>query len=185
MDKHEFLKQQYISLREEIKETKARIFKTLGFGIIAVPAANFLGESYHIDVVILSLPLLVIVLAFLYLSENNAKMRCGRFIRIHIESLFKDIPGWETWLENPEEEYQTRIVDIYLDACFYILFFIYYVGSVFLETRFSIQNFHLLITAMILGFYVAIGIWFLIHLITHIQVSTTIKMDKDKLQHKP
>ncbi len=184
MNKNDFLIQQYISLREEIKETKARIFKTLVFGIIAIPAANFLAQSYHVDVVMIVLPLLVIVLSFLYLSENNAKMRCGRFIRTKIESLLEDVPGWESWLEDPGEKYQTRIVDIYLDVSFYILFFVYYVGSVFLATRFSIQNYDYLTTAIILGFYVAIGIWFIIHLITHIQVSTKMKKDKNILKRK-
>jgi hypothetical protein len=84
MDKQEFMKQQYISLREEIKETKARIFKTLGFGLVVVPAANFVATTYQVDVLIMLMPCLIIVVALIYLSENRAKMRCGRYIRLHI-----------------------------------------------------------------------------------------------------
>jgi hypothetical protein len=176
LDKQEFLKQQYLTLREEVKETKARIFKTLGFGLVVVPAAHFLAQSYHIDTVILSIPILVIVVALVYLSENNALMRCGRYIRLHIESQIEGVLGWETWLETPGL-FETRDVDKYLSYRFYLLFFVYFVGSVFLAARFAIQQYGQIAASLLLGLYVAIGIWFVIYLIKHILVSTSTKLD--------
>ena len=80
MDPNEFLKQQYVTLREEIRETKNRIFQTMGFGLVVIPGSHFLAQSYKIDTVTLSLPVLVLVVALVYLSENNALMRCGRYM---------------------------------------------------------------------------------------------------------
>jgi hypothetical protein len=68
MDKQEFLKQQYLTLRDEIKETKDRIFKTMGFGLVVVPGSHFLAEAYKVDTVTLSLPILVVVVALIYLA---------------------------------------------------------------------------------------------------------------------
>lgn len=185
MDKQEFIKQQYITLREEIKETKARIFKTLSFGLVVVPAANFLANSYQVDVLIMLMPLLIIVVALIYLSENRAKMRCGRYIRLHIEGKIKDIePGWETWLEDPCRydvvPYDTRCVDKYLDYCFYILFFIYFSSSVFLAAKFAHIKYGLIVTSLLLGSYTAVGMCFMYFLIKHIQFCTTLRGDANK-----
>jgi hypothetical protein len=176
VDRQEFLKQQYLTIRDEIKETKARIFKTLGFGLVVVPAAHFLAQSYRIDTIILSIPILVIVVALVYLSENNALMRCGRYIRLHIEPQIDGIIGWETWLETPGY-FETRNVDKYLSYCFYLLFFVYFIGSVFLAARFSFEQYGQIVTSLLLGLYVAIGVWFIIYLIKHIRVSTSTKLD--------
>jgi hypothetical protein len=176
LDKKDFLKYQYLTLREEIKETKARIFKTLGFGLVVVPASHFLAQSYQIDTIILAIPILVIVVALVYLAENNALMRCGRYIRLHIEPQIEGVLGWETWLETPGF-FETRDVDKYLSYCFYLLFFVYFVGSIFLAARFAIQQYGQILTSLLLGLYVAIGIWFVIYLIKHIRVSTSTRLD--------
>lgn len=41
----------------------------------------------------IALPLLIMVVAMLYLSENHAVMRCGRYIREEIELHVNDTPG--------------------------------------------------------------------------------------------
>jgi len=176
MDKHEFMKQQYITLREEVKETKDRIFKTMGFGLVVVPASHFLSQAYKIDTVILSLPILVVVVALIYLAENNALMRCGRYLKLHIEPEIKEVIGWEVWLET-RSSYDTRAVDKYLSYAFYLLFLVYFAGSVFLVTRFALQTYGTLTTALLLGTYVAIGIWFVIFLFKNIKISTTTETD--------
>lgn len=174
MDKSEFLKQQYITLRREIEETKSRIFKLVGSGIIVVPAANFLGQSFKLDLLILTIPVLVIVLLLFYLSENHAIMRAGRYIRLHIEPEVKGIVGWENWLQIPDD-LDTRSVDKFANYCFYLLFFVYYTCSVFLSTRFAYKEYGTIQASLILGGYVAIGIWFLIFVIKNIRLSTTTK----------
>lgn len=184
MDKKEFTRLQYVSLREEIRETKARIFKTLGFGLVVMPAANFVAVTYEVDVLIVLMPLLIIAVALIYLSENRAKMRCGRYIRLHVE---RDItgmgPGWETWLENPNRYdtgfYDARCVDKYIDYCFYILFVIYFGSSVFLAARFIRTNCGMTWQALLLGVYVPIGIVFMWFLFQNSQVCTSIKGEQE------
>ena len=176
MDHQEFLKQQYLTLREEIRETKDRIFKTMGFGLVVVPGSHFLAQAYEIDTVTLSLPILVVVVALIYLAENNALMRCGRYIKLHIEPETTDIVGWEQWLEK-KSSWDARSVDKYLSYAFYLLFFVYFAGSVFVAGRFTLTTYGALAAGLLLGTYVAIGVWFVIYLIRSIRVSTTTDAD--------
>ncbi len=175
MKKEEFLNQQFLTLREEIRETKARIFKVISFGIIAVPAAHFLGKSYKLDFIVFCLPILVIVIALLYLAENHSLMRCGRYIREKIESEVEDVTGWEEWLEQTggSGEKLERSVDKYLNYCVYLLFFIYYVASSFVAIHYIIDNQFLRIILLI--FYAVIGIFFLIFLKKKIKYATSTK----------
>ena len=176
MDKSQFSIIQFKTLREEIKETKDRIFKLVSFGIFAVPTAHFIAQTYNLDIIILSLPLLVIVIALLYLSENHAMMRCGRYIREQIEPNMDGIMGWETWLEN-NGQFNARTVEKYANYCFYLLIFIYYAGSVFMASRFTYNNYGVVNLSILLGFYIAIGIWFLIFFIGGVQTSTSTKYE--------
>ena len=176
MQKAEFLKYQYLSLREEIKETKNRIFHTTGFGLVVVPASQFLSKAYKIDTITLTLPILVVVVALIYLAENNALMRCGRYIKHYIEPEIKDVLGWEEWLEI-KGGYDARDVDKYLSYAFYLLFIIYFAGSVFLASRFAFIKYGMIPTALLLGVYVAIGVWFIIFLFRNIRISTTTEYD--------
>ncbi len=59
MENENFMIQQYISLREEVKETKARIFKLAGYGIVGMPASYFLAHTYKLEILIISLPILI------------------------------------------------------------------------------------------------------------------------------
>ena len=176
MEKGEFLKYQYLALREEIKETKRRIFQTMGFGLIVVPASHFLSQAYKIDTVTLTLPILVVVVALIYLAENNSLMRCGRYIKHYIEPEINDVLGWEEWLET-KSCYDTRDVDKYLSYAFYLLFFVYFAGSVFFAFCFAFLKYGVMPTALLLGVYVAIGIWFIIFLLRNIRISTTTEYD--------
>jgi hypothetical protein len=181
MDRNEFLKQQYITLREEIRETKDRIFKTMGFGLIVVPGSNFLAEAYRLDTIILSLPILVVVVALLYLSEENALMRCGRYIKHYIEPSVRDVVGWEQWLEK-DSNWNARNVDRHLAYAFYLLFFVYFVGCVFVAGRFAITSYGVIQGAILLGAYIAVGIWFLIYLVYSLRTSTIVNGDPVKEQ---
>jgi hypothetical protein len=176
MDKAEFLKNQFLTLRREVEESKNRVFQTMGFGLVVVPGSHFLAQAYQIDTVTLSLPILVVVVALVYLSENNAIMRCGRYIKYHIEPQVADVVGWEAWLER-RSAYDTRAVDKHMSYAFYLLFFVYFAGSVFIASRFALSAFGTLLTASLLGGYIAVGIWFLIFLFKSSRVSTTTTTD--------
>lgn len=116
------------------------------------------------------------VVALIYLAENNALMRCGRYLKHHIEPEINGVVGWERWLET-RSNYDTRAVDKYLSYAFYLLFFVYFAGSVFLSAKFSLSAYGLLATSFLVGAYVAIGIWFVIFLLKSIKVSTTTDLD--------
>src|SRR5216684_8151501 len=183
MNSADFLREQFITLRDEIKESKARIYRTMGFGIVVVPAANFLAQTYRIEVLLLSVPLLVIVVALMYLSENHALMRCGRYIRLQIEPRFHDVLGWEKWLEIPDS-FQPRSVDKYVGHSFYILFFVYFAGSVFVADHYMRTEYGMLPAAVLLGLYIAVGVWFLIYLFQNIKISTATVADGEITQRR-
>jgi hypothetical protein len=178
MTKSEFLKEQFLTLRKEIADSQARQYKIILYGIVFLPTAHFIGQAYNIDVIIISLPVLVIIVSLLYLSQTRAIMRCGRFIRLEIEKECSETPGWETWLENKENPFQPRLVDSFVNYCLYLLYSIYYASSVFLAFRFVEPKFGVVAAACLLGTYLAIGIWFLIFLLQNIQLSTTTKLGK-------
>jgi hypothetical protein len=174
----DFLREQFITLRREIEESKSRIYRTMGFGIVMVPAANFVGQKYGVEVLILSLPLLVVVVPLMYLSDNHAMMRCGRYIRLHIEPHFPDVVGWERWLETPSS-FQPRSVDRYVSYSFYLLFFVYFVGAAFVAVRDMKVDYGDTPATIMLELYVVVGGWFLIYLTQNIRISTaTSRMAK-------
>jgi len=95
MEKADFLKAQFETLRDEIKETKARIFWILSMGVILIPAAQTVGARYELGFALLGLPIIIIVYALLYLAENHALMRCGSYIRTQVEEAVPEVIGWE------------------------------------------------------------------------------------------
>jgi hypothetical protein len=153
MERDEFLLQEYQTLREEIRETKSRIFK-LAFGMLGIPTAYIIAERYQdtsvsagLPVLSLSLPLIVMTLTLLFTAESRALMRTGRYIKNFIEPRVnwdtKPDPiangavlrGWETWLEvRSVDEPKRRIVDQLVSYFFYGLFVLYYIGSVLLAS---------------------------------------------------
>jgi hypothetical protein len=127
MTSDEFVSAQFVTLREEIRETKARLFRIVGFGLVAVPAAQYLGRSYGISYLIPMTPFLVMVIGLMYVAECEALMRAGCYIRNYIEPAFRhEITGWETWLEQSN---RVRRVDRFVVMSFLGLFFIYYAAT--------------------------------------------------------
>jgi hypothetical protein len=182
VDKATFLKEQFITLRKEVENTKSRIFKIVALGITIVPAAHFVARDQHLEALYYITPLLVIVVALLYLSENHALMRCGRYIRCeierHVTEQDKDVIGWETWLEANKRRYDTRTVDKFVAYCFHILFVVYFGGSVYLAIKQAREaSMAVMGMAALLGVYIAVGIWFLIFLLNNIRTATETTED--------
>ena len=175
MDKEKFIKLEYISLREEIKETKARIFKTMSFGLAIVPTSTIIGKMYEIEFLILTVPFLVVVVALVYLSENRALMRCGRYISNVIEPQINNHIGWEKWISD-ENKPDRRSVDRFLTYSFIILFFIYYIASSYLACNFiSILHSSLSFLITMTAIYFVVGIIFIVFFIKNIEISTSAK----------
>ncbi len=172
MQASEFMREQFISLRTEIEQSKAREFKVIGFGLVIVPSAHFLATVYELKLAILTIPILVIVVALLFLAENHTLMRCGAFIKKHIESNIPGAVGWETWLEEAASG-DRRLVDKYLTYCLYLLYLVYYTGSVSIATEFAMQAYGITVMSILLGGYVAVGVWFLIFLVKSFKLATS------------
>jgi len=176
MNKDEFARELFLTLRKEIEEAKARIFKIVTYGIVTVPAAQILAQIQNLSIITLAIPFLVIVIALLFLSENHTVMRCGTYIKDFIEPEVSDFIGWEKWL-NDKHESSKRTVDKYLGYCIYLLFFVYYLGSVYLSFNYTMTIFNTIGCAISISIYVAVGIWFLLFLITNIQVTTSTESE--------
>jgi hypothetical protein len=176
MDLEKIVELQYLTLRKEIEITKDRIFKIITGGATVVPLAQFLAISYNLGIVTMLLPFLVVIMTLLFLSEMNALMRCGRYIRTEIEPLFKakKITGWESWLES-NMDIDTRKVDRYVGYSFYILTFFYYVLSVFLAVGYANQVYDSVGLAISLGLYIAISVWVLSVILQGVTYSTTTR----------
>ena len=126
MDRREFLKANFETLRDEIKATKARIFWTVAMGLFGVPILIKLAEGSG-KFVSLLVPYLVLVVIILFLSEQNALMRAGSYIRQVIEPSVGDAVGWEEWLGTRSE---LRLMDKHFFACFTLVFYLYYFMAV-------------------------------------------------------
>lgn len=126
--KEEFLFLEFQTLREEIKETKSRMFLIMNFSLTVVPTATLVADKYQISFLYIAMPFIVMAVSMLYLSENQAMMRCGRYIKKHIEPEIGEVMGWEQWLsiEHPDDR---RRSDRFLSYFFVSIFFVYYVAS--------------------------------------------------------
>ncbi len=122
MDSDAFLLHQFNTIREEIKAVKARSFWIVAIGLFGVPIITFIA-SYAEKFVSLLIPYVVLVTIILFVAEQSALMRCGRYIRQVIEPKVDSLEGWESWLESRDD---LRLMDRHFFACFIIVFFVYY-----------------------------------------------------------
>jgi hypothetical protein len=180
MERSRFLENEYITLREEIKNTKERLFRLAGIGLVGVPAAYSVAKIYDIKVLVLSLPILICIIVLLYMSESRALMRCGSYIKKkierNVEGNLECQLGWEHWLSKaPKNKSDRRAVDKFLATFFFLLFAFYYGASVHLASTTAYESFGLLGLSLTLAAYSAIGIvfsWFFA-----INFSASIKTD--------
>jgi hypothetical protein len=181
MTKEDFLHSQFGFLRSEILARQARVFWTVVIGLLGMPALTYLAVGRDI-MIWLALPFLILVVIILFLAEQNAMMRVGRYIREYIEREVDMPMGWETWLESRG---QYRLMEKSFIGSFIIIFFLYYFLSI------SMALYRLWVEASadpsgqyILWLYGAVfayglgGFWALANLIHHWRssVSTTAQM---------
>ncbi len=146
MDKSIFLQLQYNTLREEIKETKARKFKLLMYGAVIFP--TLYGASWKIPgfkLFVFAIPILVVVCTMIYIKQLNTIYRCGNYIRYYIEEEIncKDskLMGWEEYLEDTGP-FGRKSVDRLTQYCILILFIVYYLFSVGITAFSANKIFH-------------------------------------------
>lgn len=185
MDKDTFLKMQYEALRQEILATQKRNMQTLGFGALSVPVAGYLATVHDIPALSLTLPLLVLGVALLYLADSHGIIRCGEYIREHIEAELAgpDVVGWETWLEMGRERTR-RSTERYTTWCFYLMFLLYFVAAVYMVRRFAVSAYRWEVAAGITLTYCLLGCGAGYHIVRSLRLTTTHAAHPDALLSK-
>lgn len=156
----DFAVAEFNSLRTEIKETKARMFRLSGIALVGAPSSYFASQVYDLGLLTLFLPILIALLLTSYLAESTALMRAGEYIRTAIEPRV-DRPrgvsgGWETWLE---EEKRYRRHDRLNSFNHYVFFALLFFASVFVAMKLLAQEYppEYFIGGLVLYTGVAIG----------------------------
>lgn len=157
MEEAKFIELQYLALRKEIENSKQNMFRLAIGGGAAVPAAQYIAQAYSIGTITMALPLVVVVLVLLFLSENNAVMRAGSYILQEIESRYESVKGWETWLMDSSVSDGTRTVDKLVVFAFSLLASSYFVVSVIVAARYAFQEFGEKGQYLLSGGYLGIG----------------------------
>jgi hypothetical protein len=123
MSSDEFMKQQYLTLRDEIRASKARIFVLLIMGTLLIPAAGFAAKEFAATYASASMPFIILILMICFLMEQNCIIRAGKYLKDHVEPHIEGITTWESWLES---NHRLRDTDRYFFASFLLVFFIFY-----------------------------------------------------------
>ncbi|MFH0980393.1 MAG: hypothetical protein V2A79_02510 [Planctomycetota bacterium] len=133
MDNSSFLLQQFVTLRDEIKAIKARLFWIVAMGLFGVPLITYLVAScQRTQFLTAMIPYVVLVLIVMFIAEQSALMRAGQYIRRNVEPKVPEALGWETWLESHAS---IRLLDRHFFAVFVLVFFVYY----FMSIGFAVQ----------------------------------------------
>lgn len=123
MNTEEFLKHQYVTLRDEIRESKARIFWLMIIGMLLVMASGYLAAEHPSAFANAAIPFLLLGLMLSFVSEQNNISRAGRYLRETVEPRIQDVMGWEHWLETKPH---LREVDHSFVMGFSVLFLIFF-----------------------------------------------------------
>jgi len=129
LETQKFLEAQFHALRTEIIENKGQNFQIIVFGVASLPVGDFVATKFS-STFYIALPALVIVAALLYLGTHNATIRCGAYIRKHIEP--STLIGWEQWLETVKD---ARSSDSTISIAIRLLFTTYLAIALLLSGR--------------------------------------------------
>ncbi|MFP5286004.1 MAG: hypothetical protein ACLGI9_09730 [Thermoanaerobaculia bacterium] len=192
MNGDEFMKMQYEALRQEILATQKRNLQTLGFGALSIPAAGFLAETQKSPALWLTVPILILGIALFYLADNHGIIRCGAYIKEHIEKRVKaeeGFVGWETWLEEGQK-LGTRSTERYTTWCFYLFFLLYFSASIlmawnYMESGPPDRIFPLPLAFGIISVYILLGLGLGYHIVRSIRLGTSKYMESDTVQKDP
>ena len=167
-----FIELEYLTLRKEIETAKSNMFKLVVGGAAVIPAAQSFANTYSIGSITLALPLIVVVLVLLFLTENHSIMRAGTYILDQIEPNVEGATGWETWLNSAKGGAGKRTVDKLLIFAFALLAASYFMVSVVLATRHALQEFGQQGQYLIGGAYLGIGVVLVFVLYSQAQTDT-------------
>lgn len=132
MNVDEFSKQQYVALRAEISESKARIFWLLIVGMALVVAGGYMASVQPAGFANTSLPLLILAIMLSFIAESSNISRAGRYLREVVEPRIHDVQCWEHWLESHG---RYREVDRAFVVGFNVVFLVFFAISASLAIR--------------------------------------------------
>ena len=132
MTPDEFSKQQYMALRAEISESKARVFWLLIVGMFLVLASGYLAAEYPSAFANAAIPFLLLALMLSFIAEESNISRAGRYLREVVEPKLHEFTGWEHWLESQQ---RYREVDRAFVVGFSAIFLTFFVITATLTIR--------------------------------------------------
>ena len=128
----EFSKQQYVALRAEISESKARIFWLLIVGMALVIIGGYMAAAQPAGFANASIPLLILAIMLSFIAESSNISRAGRYLRDVVEQNIQNSNGWEHWLESHS---RYREVDRAFVVGFNVVFMVFFIISASLSLR--------------------------------------------------
>jgi len=123
MPPEEFMKQQYITLRDEIRSCKIRMFWILVLGTLLIPAVGFAASEFRSVFASASIPFIILVLMLAFIMEQNNIIRAGRYLKEHVEPHLDDVTTWEQWLSSNSK---LRDIDRYFFISLLLVFLLFY-----------------------------------------------------------
>jgi|CXWL01.1.fsa_nt_gi hypothetical protein len=171
MTGEDYLKQQYLTLREEIRASKSRIFILMILGTLFIPAAGFAAREFSSTYASGSMPFIILVLMLDFIMEQNTIIRAGKYLKDHVEPHIDGIVTWESWLENNRT---ARDTDKYFFGSFLLIFVLFYAiaSGLAVESlclQWPEQKWYA-VFAYSMG-----GLWFLLVLVRHWHACTSTK----------
>ncbi len=172
MSEEEFMKQQYLTLREEIRAGKTRLFALLVLATIFIPVVGVLASKLGGPFASASMPFVILVLMFAFLAEQNGIIRAGRYLKDHVEPKLEGMKTWEKWLA---ENRNLRDVDRYFFGSFLLVFLLFYVAAASLAVEIVVSDWQeqpRMVYSTIAAYGIG-GLWFIIVLLRHWTTSTS------------
>ncbi|MCB9853603.1 MAG: hypothetical protein H6819_10950 [Phycisphaerales bacterium] len=168
MPQDEFMKQQYLTLRDEIRGSKARVFFILVIGTLFIPIAAFAVKAYGMAFASASIPFILLVLMLAFIMEQNSIVRAGRYLKEHVEPHIPGVVTWENWLES---NHKFRDADRYFFGSFLLVLLLFYAIGAGLAVE-SIaelypEHYWYSTTSYAVG-----GLWFLVVWMSHWKMCT-------------
>lgn len=183
MDTARFQELQYLTLRKEVEDSLNRSFQIMVGGATLIPILVGILGHYSATPILLTLPMMVVVIALLYLNQWNSIMRCGRYIRTRIEPKMMNDQGWEGWLESHPDTHMgavhNRLVDTYLACAFYLLTAAYYFATTFIAVTYAHRSYGAAGEWVTLGVYVAVGAGMGYIVLNRVPTHTTTRTERE------
>lgn len=133
MSNEEFTKHQYLALKDEIRDSKTRIFWLMIIAIALVMLSGYLAAEYPSAFANAATPFLLIALMLSFTAEQNNISRAGRYVREVVEPANQEVPGWEHWLEIRKEVRE-------VDHCFVVGFTVLFLAFFAIATSLTLQQ---------------------------------------------